>query len=139
MSKKLIDLFQRGTIADIEYLFRAINGPGPSGAADNTEWMNGRGVKTADIGWLMPTLLHVDIGPLAYEGYVTALNVNHVAFTPNMTPIRSDVTVSINLLATASLTTLQPGGSNTSSASPAASTRPRFSSSDAARLASGLG
>lgn len=107
--KKLIDLFQRGTIADIEYLYRAINGPGPGGAG--SEWMNGRGIKTADIGWLMPTLLHVDVGPLSYDGYVTALQVNHLSFTPNMTPIRSDLTISLNVLATASLTTYESGSS----------------------------
>lgn len=105
MAKKLVDLYQRGTIADIEYLYKAINGPGPGGATDGTEWMNGRGIKTADIGWLMPTLLHVDVGPLSYDGYVTSLQVAHTAFTPSMVPIRSDVTISLNVLATASLTT----------------------------------
>lgn len=102
LSDKLIDLYTRGTIADIEYLYKAINGPGPGGAL-GLDWVNGRGIKTADIGWLMPTLLHVDVGPLSYDGYVTALQVNHLAFTPNMTPIRSDVTISINVLATAAL------------------------------------
>lgn len=104
MSKKLIDLFQRGTIADIEYLYKTINGPGPGGAS-TAEWTNGRGIKTADIGFLMPTLLHVDVGPLSYDGYVTGLQVTHLAFTPNMTPIRSDLTISLNVLATAALTT----------------------------------
>lgn len=98
---QLIDLFQRGTIADIEYLYRAINGSGPS-AGD--KWVNSRGQHTADIGFLMPTLLNVDIGPLSYQGYVTSMNVTHLAFTPDMTPIRSDVTVSLNLLATAGIT-----------------------------------
>lgn len=109
--KKLVDLFQRGTVADIEYLYKAINGPGPGGAVGN-EWMNGRGIKTADIGWLMPTLLHVDVGPLSYDGYVTSLQVTHLAFTPNMTPIRSDLTISLNVLATASLTTYEAGASS---------------------------
>ncbi len=118
MNKKLIDLFQRGTIADLEYLYRAINGPGPGGAAVTNKWLNGRGIETADIGWLMPTLLHVDIGPLAYNGYVTSLQVNHIAFTPNMTPIRTDVTVSLNLLATSSLTTYEDVGVPRRSAGP---------------------
>lgn len=97
---KLVDLFQRGTIADIEYLYKAINGPGPS---SKVFWTNGRGIKTADIGFLMPTLLHIDIGPLSYEGYVTNLSVTHLMFTPDMVPIRSDLTISLNLLATATL------------------------------------
>ena len=107
LNKKIVDLLQRGTIADIEYLYRAINGPGPGGAGTSQQWTNGRGIRTADIGWLMPTLQHIDIGPLAYDGYVTNLQVNHLAFTPSMVPIRSDVTISLNLLATSSLTTTQ--------------------------------
>lgn len=104
---KLVDLLQRGTLADVEYLYRAINGPGPGGSTENgkpIEWMNGRGIKTADIGWLMPTLLHVDIGPLSYDGYVTALQVNHTYFTPDMIPLRTDLNISLNILATAALT-----------------------------------
>ena len=104
MSAKLVDLFQRGTLADIEYLYKAINGAGP-GTSTNSRWLNGRGIQTADIGWLMPTLLHVDIGPLSYDGYVTALQVTHTSFTPSMVPIRSEVSISLNVLATAGLTT----------------------------------
>lgn len=104
MSAKLVDLFQRGTLADIEYLYKAINGAGP-GTSSASRWLNGRGIQTADIGWLMPTLLHVDIGPLSYDGYVTALQVNHTSFTPSMVPIRSEVTIALNVLATAGLTT----------------------------------
>lgn len=101
---KLVDLFQRGTIADLEFLFRAINGPGPSGGATAKDlWVNGRGTATADIGFLMPTLLNIDIGPLSYQGYVTNLQVTHGAFTQEMIPIRSDITISLNLLATAGL------------------------------------
>ena len=86
----------------MEYLYKAINGPGPGGGDD--EWINGRGIKTSDIGYLMPTLLHVDVGPLSYDGYVTGIQVNHVAFTPSMIPIRTDVTISLNVLATSGLT-----------------------------------
>lgn len=101
---KLVDLFQRGTIADLEFLFRAINGPGPGGGDTAKDlWVNGRGTATADIGFLMPTLLNIDIGPLSYQGYVTNLSVTHGAFTQEMIPIRTDVTISLNLLATAGL------------------------------------
>jgi hypothetical protein len=101
IESKLVDLFQRGTIADIEFLYRAINGPGPG---DGTYWVNNRGILTSDIGFLQPTLLNIDIGPLAYQGYVTSMSVNHISFTRDMIPIRSDVTISLNLLATAGLT-----------------------------------
>jgi len=101
---KLIDLFQRGTLADIEYIYRAINGAGPGSTASGADyWKNGRGIITADIGFLMPTLLNIDIGPLSYMGYVNNLNVTHNMFTPDMIPIQSDVTLSFQLLATAGL------------------------------------
>lgn len=100
LNDKVKDLLARGTIADLEYLYRAINGEGPGA---NQPWINGRGVQTADIGFLMPTLLHIDIGPLSYDGYVKALSVNHIAFTPDMVPIRTDLSISIELLATAGL------------------------------------
>ena len=108
--EKIGDLMRRGTLADLEYLYRAINGRGPgmSEKGREVEWVNGRGIKTADIGWLMPTLLHVDVGPLSYDGYVNALQVNHLAFTPEMIPIRTDVVISIQILATAGLSSNQP-------------------------------
>lgn len=105
--EKLIDLFQRGTLADIEFLYRAINGAGPG---QGSFWKNPRGVNTADIGFLQPTLLNIDIGPLSYQGYVTNMSVTHIGFTQDMTPIRSDVSISLNLLATAGITSTYAEG-----------------------------
>ena len=102
----IVDLLQRGTLADLEYLYMAINGPGPgteNALTVGNRWVNSRGVATADIGFLMPTLLNIDIGPLSYQGYVTNLQVNHLSFTQEMIPIRTDVTISLNLLATVGL------------------------------------
>lgn len=104
-SEKIIDLMQRGTLADVEFLYRAINGPGPGAGANAAKWINGRGIATSDIGFLMPTLLNIDIGPLSYQGFVNNLSVQHTSFTPDMTPIRTDVTISLNVMATAGLTT----------------------------------
>jgi hypothetical protein len=97
MKEDLQDLFQRGTLADIEFLLRAINGTGPGGSE---VWLNPRGIQTADIGFLQPTLLHIDVGPLSYIGWVTNLSVNHTAFTQDMIPIRTDLTMSFNTMAT---------------------------------------
>jgi hypothetical protein len=105
---KLVDLFTRGTIADLEFLYRAINGIGPSGSLGD-QWINARGIATADIGFLQPTLLNIDIGPLSFNGYVNNLAVTHIAFTPDMVPIRTDVTISLQLLSTAGLTTASTG------------------------------
>jgi hypothetical protein len=108
---KLVDLFQRGTIADIEYLYTAINGPGPGTTSSGGDyWKNGRGIITADIGFLMPTLLNIDVGPLSYMGYVTSMQVTHSMFTQDMIPIQSEVQISLNLLATAGVATTTTGG-----------------------------
>lgn len=96
----LKDLFQRGTLGDLEYLFMAINGKGPS---PSSNWVNPRGIETANIGWLQPNLVHIDVGPLSYLGWVTSLTVTHTMFTQDMIPVRSDVQMSFNTLATAGI------------------------------------
>ena len=95
VGEKIIELQKYGTIADLEYLYKAINGPGWSNSA------TGKG--TSDIGFLMPTLLRIDIGPLSYLGYVNNLQVNHIGFSKGMVPIRTDVSLQFNLMATAGL------------------------------------
>lgn len=95
--QKIKDLQQLGTIADIEYLYKAINGPG---------WKNqATGRASSDIGFLSPTLLRIDVGPLSYLGYVNNIAVNHISFSKSMIPIRTDVTLNFNLMATAGLVT----------------------------------
>ena len=99
LEEKLMDVFTRGTLADIEFLYKTINGDGGGGM----KWTNRRGIQTADIGYLMPTLLNIDIGPLSYQGYVNSLSVTHTSFTPDMVPIRSDLSISLQVLATSGL------------------------------------
>lgn len=95
--KKIQELQKLGTIADIEYLYKAINGPG---------WVNqATGRESSDIGFLSPTLLRVDVGPLSYLGYVNAMSINHIEFSKGMIPIVSDVNIQFNLMATAGLAT----------------------------------
>jgi hypothetical protein len=92
---KIQDLQKYGTIADLEYLYKAINGPG---------WTNlATGKNSSDIGFLSPTLLKIDIGPLSYLGYVNNISINHMAFSKDMIPIRTDVGLQFNLMATAGL------------------------------------
>jgi hypothetical protein len=94
---KIQDLQKYGTLADLEFLYKAINGPG---------WVNqATGRKSSDIGFLSPTLLRVDIGPLSYLGYVNSMSVNHTSFSKGMIPMVTDVTVQFNLMATAGLAT----------------------------------
>lgn len=92
---KLIELEALGTAHDVEYLFRTVNGGG-TGAGP---WRNLLGRKTADIGFLQPTLLGLQLGPtgqsLSYVGWVNSLNIQHVAFNQSMVPIRTQVSLGI--------------------------------------------
>jgi hypothetical protein len=92
--KQLKNLLDLGTVADLEYIYTAVNGPG---------WTNITGRKTGDIGYLSATLLRIDIGPLSYIGYINSLNVTHISFSQDMTPIRTDVSIAMNLMASAGI------------------------------------
>jgi hypothetical protein len=83
------DLRRRGTLADIEYLYKTINGGFIKNAA---------GIDTADIGIIVPTLVRVDIGPYSQVGIVNNINVSHKMFTQTMIPIVSEVSLGIQIL-----------------------------------------
>lgn len=83
------DLKKRGTLADIEYLYKTING----GSIKNSA-----GVDTSDIGIIVPTLVKVDIGPYSQLGIVNNISVGHKMFTQGMIPILSEVTIGIQIL-----------------------------------------
>lgn len=90
---KIENLMKQGTMADLEYLFRAING-------GSENWNTLLGKRTANIGFLMPTLLGLVLGPsatnnLSYVGWLTGLTMQHEMFTEEMIPLRT--TVSINM------------------------------------------
>lgn len=89
MGEKISDLLKRGTEADLEFLYRAINGDGFSYL----------GVDTSNISYLMPTIVRLDLGPQRLVGMVQSINVTHLAFTRDMIPIRTDVAISIDLKA----------------------------------------
>ena len=93
--KQIDDLLKLGTMADIEYLYKVINGPG----LENAVWKNMLGRETADIGFLTPSLMAMQFGPsdssLSYVGQAQSLSVTHVTFTQNMVPLRSRVTLGI--------------------------------------------
>jgi hypothetical protein len=89
MDDKITDLLKRGTEADLEFLYRAINGDGFSYL----------GVDTSNISYLMPTVIRLDLGPQRLVGMIQSIGVTHLAFTRDMIPIRSDVAISIDLKA----------------------------------------
>jgi hypothetical protein len=88
-------LMKQGTMADLEYLFKAINGGGDG----NAEWTTLLGKKTSNVGYLAPTLLGIQLGPtldnLSYVGWISNIGINHSAFTEEMIPLRTEVNISI--------------------------------------------
>ncbi len=94
--QQLATLLKQGTMADLEYLFRAING----GGSGDKQWTTLLGKKTANVGYLQPTLLGIALGPniqdnLSYVGWISNIGINHTAFTERMVPIRTQVSLSI--------------------------------------------
>lgn len=81
-------IYNKGTMHDLEYLFRAVNGKG----VDYTSGLLEQ--KTADVGWLnsFPVELHLGSG-LRYLVRVTQLNVEHIRFNERMVPTFSTVDI----------------------------------------------
>lgn len=95
-NEQLSTLLKQGTMADLEYLFRAINGAG----SGERQWTTLLGKKTANVGYLQPTLLGIALGPdahnnLSYVGWISNIAINHTAFTETMVPLRTQVSISI--------------------------------------------
>ena len=83
-------LYNRGTMYDIEYLFRAIMGPD----SIFTSAYNGQ---TADKGLLWAVPLEISLGRgMRYLVRVKSLEVNHVMFNQRMVPIFSTVRIGID-------------------------------------------
>jgi hypothetical protein len=83
-------IYNRGTMYDLEFLFRTVLGI--------TMDSQLRG-KTADIGWIgaMPVELHLGPG-LRYWGTLNGLTVNHLIFNERMVPVFSTVSIEFNRL-----------------------------------------
>jgi len=96
-TEKLTNLMAQGTMADLEYLFKAING---SAVDKSQEWTSLLGKKTANIGYLQPSLMGFQFGPsldnLSWVGWIESLSINHVMFTENMIPLRTEVSISVS-------------------------------------------
>jgi hypothetical protein len=104
ITTQIKELMAQGTMADLEYLFKAINGD----STGKSQWTNLLGKKTANVGYLSPTLLGIQLGPtldnLSYVGWVSNLGLSHTAFTENMIPIRTEVTISIQCFSGSGIT-----------------------------------
>jgi hypothetical protein len=85
------DIWNKGTMYDIEFLLRTIVGFGiNSTLGRNASWDN----ITSDIGYLsgIPVELHLGKG-LRYTGRIENLSINHVLFTERMIPTFSEVSI----------------------------------------------
>lgn len=80
-------IYKKGTMYDIEYLFRAVNGY-------NAQYNSSLNGLTADRGWLyaLPIELHLGDG-LHYLVRLTTLNVNHNMFNERMVPTLTTVSL----------------------------------------------
>lgn len=90
---QIADLMRRGTLADLEYLYKCINGDG---------WVR-LDQATSDIGFLAMTLVEIELGPMRYLGYLNNLNISHQKFTEEMIPLTSQVDLQFVLMASASV------------------------------------
>jgi chaperonin cofactor prefoldin len=78
-------IYDRGTMYDLEYFFKTINGP----RASFTSKYNG---VTADAGWLLPSSLELHLGAgMRYRIRINEVSINHAIFNNRMVPILSTV------------------------------------------------
>lgn len=87
------DIWEKGTMYDIEFLLRTIVGfQMDSALGRNTYWDK----KTADVGYLTGVPVELHLGKsLRYVGRIESLSINHVLFTERMVPTFSEVAISL--------------------------------------------
>jgi hypothetical protein len=78
-------IYNRGTMYDLEYFFKTINGP----HGTFTSAYNGL---TADSGWLRPSSMELHLGAgMRYRIRINEVAINHLIFNNRMVPILSKV------------------------------------------------
>ena len=86
-NEDLAEIYNKGTMYDLEYLFKTINGPDGTFVSD----LNGT---TADRGWMRPTIVELHLGnSMRYRVRVSEFAVNHLMFNNRMVPLLSTVTL----------------------------------------------
>ena len=84
----LKDIYKKGTMYDLEYLFKTVGGA-------NATYTDSFDTKTADRGWLQGIQVELHLGAgMRYLVRVNSLDVNHMIFNDNMVPILSEVNIS---------------------------------------------
>lgn len=78
-------IYKRGTMYDLEYLFRTVGGY-------NSQYNSHLNGITADKGWLMPIPVELHLGDgLRYLVRVSQLDLQHIIFNERMVPILTQV------------------------------------------------
>lgn len=89
-NEDLIEIWDRGTMYDIEYFLKTINGP--DGTIKSA--LNGT---TADKAYLRPAIVELHLGNrLRYRVRISSFSVNHVIFNNRMVPMLSTVRLTCN-------------------------------------------
>ena len=84
---ELAEIYKRGTMYDLEYLFKTINGP-------NAVFLSSLNNYTADKGWIRPQVVELHLGQsMRYRGRITDLSVNHAVFDARMVPVLSTLNI----------------------------------------------
>lgn len=84
---EITELYKKGTMYDVEYLFKTIMGKN----ATYTSSLNG---KTADRGWLNGTPVELHLGEgLRYRVRISDLSISHAMFNDRMVPILSTLNI----------------------------------------------
>jgi len=82
-------IYERGTMYDLEYLFRTIMGP-------NGDFRSNINGMTADRGWIRPTVVELHLGAgMRYKVQIQELSINHAVFNSRMVPILSTVNMTV--------------------------------------------
>jgi len=86
-SKELKEVYKKGTMYDLDYLFKVVMGFN----ATYKSTLNGL---TADRGWISNIAVELHLGAgLRYRVRISSLDVNHIIFNERMVPILSKVSI----------------------------------------------
>jgi hypothetical protein len=115
----LKQVYRKGTMYDIEYLLKTINGPN----GDFNSALNGL---TADRAWMRPSIVELHLGAgMRYRVRIANLSVNHIFFNNRMVPTLSTIKLTCARFndGPQATTTVTPGGGSLSPASSLADLR----------------
>lgn len=98
--EKVSEIWEKGTMHDIEYLLRTINGPNADFESDLNFIKSGTRMTTADRAWLRPTIVELHLGnAMRYRVRIAEFAVNHVIFNDRMVPMMSTINITCNRFA----------------------------------------